>query len=205
MLHHGKVECSGGFLLVAALLFYLDRENLLPWIAAAAALHELGHYVAVRLTGGRVQRLHLSLTGADMKLDPRHPISYGGGLAVLLAGPASNLLLALLCIQLGRGWDTLYVLAGLSLSLGCFNLMPIYPLDGGRALLLILTAFLPPHWAQRVAWGCSMLLVSILLAAGGSLLYQGGDNPTLLCMALWLLSGLLFQRKDNEGKQGGFP
>ena len=35
MLRWGRIEVSGGFLLVAAALYYLDTQNLLPWAAAA--------------------------------------------------------------------------------------------------------------------------------------------------------------------------
>lgn len=52
MLRLGKLECSGGFLLAAALLFYMDPGDLIPLAALAAGFHELGHWTAVRLMGG---------------------------------------------------------------------------------------------------------------------------------------------------------
>lgn len=191
MLRWGSVECSGGFLLVAALLFYLDGENLLPWAVLAAGLHELGHYAAVRALGGRVLLLRLTASGGNMELDRRRPLTYGGELCSILAGPAVNLALALAAAQIGRQWETMYLLAGLSLSLGWFNLLPVYPLDGGRALFLILSGFLPAPLAGKVTKGCSMVLTAVLLAAGGTLLRQGDGNLTLLAMGGWLLLGLV--------------
>lgn len=52
MLRLGKLECSGGFLLAAALFFYMDPGDLIPLAALAAGFHELGHWTAVRLMGG---------------------------------------------------------------------------------------------------------------------------------------------------------
>ena len=77
MLRWRHVEISGGFLLVAALLFYLDTENLLFWAAAACALHELGHGLAIRCLGGRVALLRLTCVGAELKLSARYPMGYG--------------------------------------------------------------------------------------------------------------------------------
>lgn len=191
MLRWGSVECSGGFLLAAALLFYLDGENLLPWAVLAAGLHELGHYAAVRALGGRVLLLRLTASGGNMELDRRRPLTYGGELCSILAGPAVNLVLALAAAQVGRQWETMYLLAGLSLSLGWFNLLPVYPLDGGRALFLILSGFLPAPLAGQVTKGCSMVLTAVLLAAGGTLLRQGDGNLTLLAMGGWPLLGLV--------------
>lgn len=188
MLRLGRVELSGGFLLGAAVLFYLDTENLLLWVALAAGLHELGHYLAARALGGRVVRLRLTVTGGNMELDGGRPLTYGGELCSILAGPAVNLILALAAARLGKWWETGYLLAGLSLSLGWFNLLPIYPLDGGRALLLILSGFLSEPAASRAARCCTLTCTAVLLATGGTLLRHGG-SATLLLMGVWLLAG----------------
>lgn len=187
MLRLGRVELSGGFLLSAALLFYLDTKNLLSWAALAAGLHELGHFAAVRALGGRVARLRLTVTGGDMELDGRRSLTYGGELCAILTGPAANLLLALLAARLGERWESGYLLAGLSLSLGWFNLLPVRPLDGGRALQLILSGLLGESAAIRAVRYSSLACASALLALGGTLLRRGG-GPSLLVMGVWLLA-----------------
>ena len=200
MLRWRRVECSSGFLLLAAGLFYLDGAGVVPWAALAALLHELGHYAAVRLQGGRLRRLRLTAVGAEMILDRRRDLTYAGELGAVLAGPAMNLLLAPAAARLGERWEGLYLLAGLSLTLGWFNLLPVYPRDGGRALMLILSGFLPPAAAERVVWCCSLTLASLVLAAGTVLLRQGG-SPILLAVGAWLLAGL-FQPEGSRRKTG---
>lgn len=197
MLHVGRVEISGGFLLAAAFFFYLDTENLLPWIALAAGLHELGHLFAIRLFGGRVLCLRLTASGGNMELDQRRPLTYGGELGSILAGPAVNLLLSLSAASLGARWEAGYLLSGLSLSLGWFNLLPIEPLDGGRALRLILSGFLPLTLAVQISRGCSLVLTAALLAAGATLMMEKGGNPTLLAMGAWLFAGLVSGRRGQ--------
>lgn len=46
MIRLGRIEMTGGFLLLLAWLNYLDREFLLPMALAACGAHELGHLAA---------------------------------------------------------------------------------------------------------------------------------------------------------------
>lgn len=177
------VTCTPGFLLLGAALVLLDGEGVLPWALMAAAVHELGHYAAVQLQGGAVKGLRLTISGGEMTLDRRRPLTYAGELAAILAGPGVSLVLAWAALRLGEeGW----LLAGLSLCLGGFNLLPVWPLDGGRALLLILSGFLPHDAAATGIRACSLALGAGLLAAGVSLLARGG-GVTLALMGGWLL------------------
>ena len=52
----GRVEVTGGFLLLTAWLNYLDRQGVVPLALLACALHELGHWAALRALGARVRR-----------------------------------------------------------------------------------------------------------------------------------------------------
>lgn len=191
------VKLSPGFLLLAAVLALLDGEGMLIWAALAAAVHELGHYAAVRLQGGSVKALHLTISGGEMMLDRRYPLTYAGELLSILAGPGASLLLALAALRLGNGREESWLLAGLSLCLGWFNLLPVWPLDGGRALLLILAGFLPHDTAVAGVRLCSLALGAGLLAGGISCLARGG-GATLAVMGCWLLLCQFRERKMEK-------
>lgn len=192
-----RVRLSPGFLLLAAVLAVLDGEGVLLWAALAAAVHELGHYAAVRLQGGAVKELRLTVSGGEMALDRRYPLTYAGELLAILAGPGASLLLAMGALRLGNGREEGWLLAGLSLCLGWFNLLPVWPLDGGRALLLILAGFLPHDTAAAGVRLCSLALGTGLLAGGISLLARGG-GATLAIMGCWLLLCQLRERKMEK-------
>ena len=191
------IRVSPGFLLLAAVLAVLDGEGVLPWAALAAVVHELGHYAAVRLQGGAVKGLYLTVSGGEMILDRRHPLTYAGELLSILSGPCASLLLALAALRLGNGREESWLLAGLSLCLGWFNLLPVWPLDGGRALLLILAGFLAHDTAAAGVRLCSLALGAGLLAGGISLLARGG-GATLAIMGCWLLLCQFRERKMEK-------
>ncbi len=177
----GRIEVSGGFLLLIAWLNYLDRQGIVPLALLACVLHELGHYAAIRALGGAVRRLRLTAVGAELELSG--PLSCTRECLAALAGPGVNLLLALLaCRQAGGA-----LFAGLNLALACLNLLPVRGLDGGRALRCALTVLVSGDAAERAGEGLDLLLTVSALALGVWLAGECG-NVTLLLTAAWLLS-----------------
>lgn len=179
-----KITCSTGFLFILAALIYLDGQGIVLRAILAAALHECGHWTTIILLGGRIRTLRLSAVGAEMELDASCPLSYPKEALAAFAGPAVNLLLTALSVQ--AQW---YLFAGLNLSLGLFNLLPVRMLDGGRILSCLLNAFAPER-AQWVVNAVSVLLAGALLGLGWAAWRQWG-NLTLLCVAAWLTVGVL--------------
>ncbi len=119
----GRVEADGGFWLVLGLMVLLFPVRFLVGALLAAAAHELGHMLAIRLTGGRVNRIILHAGGASIETAPMEP---GKETLCALAGPAAGAMTVL-----AWRWFPELALAGLVQT--SFNLLPIYPLDGGRA------------------------------------------------------------------------
>ena len=165
------VRVSGGFWLLAAWFTLVNGWRLLAVILSAALLHELGHLLVLGLLGGRVTGLRVSVFGAELTTDAAR-LSYPGEIAAVLAGPAVNLLCGLALAGL-RAW----VAAGAHLSLCLFNLLPVRPLDGGRALYLLIAALSGPaageRWARRAgaltALSLGGLAVWLVVCTGGSL------------------------------------
>jgi stage IV sporulation protein FB len=171
-------------LFLTAALLYLDGQGLVLQGALVCALHELGHWGAIALLGGRVRALRLTAVGAEMELDSARGLSYPKEVLAALAGPAVNLLLAWLCARGGR-----YVPAGMNLCFGLLNLLPIRPLDGGRALFCALAGRWPTL-AERVLEGSSLALAGGLLGVGLAA-WRSWGNLSLLVTAVWLLAGAL--------------
>lgn len=170
-----KLDIRDSFWLMLAAAIFLDSQCLLPVFLSAAACHEAGHALMVRLCGGRLRRFRLSAAGGMMTYRLRRP-STVCDICIALSGPLAGLLLALAANAAGC-----YTMAGASLLLSLFNLLPIPPLDGGR----VLDALLPSHPARlAVSYFASCLVICAGLYAG---LRQNGWG--LLLVGLFLTLG----------------
>lgn len=124
-----RIDVRPGFAVFVLALAYFDTAGLFFAYFAAAALHEGGHLLALAGLRGQLQRVTLGFGDVQIRTAPLPP---GAEALCALAGPAANLLCAGLFLRI------LPEFAGVSLALGAFNLLPIFPLDGGRLLRLAL-------------------------------------------------------------------
>lgn len=112
------------WLIFAALLILTLPLNWLAASLAAAAVHELCHILSILALGGRIYSFRIYIGGAC--IDARTP-TFGREIFGILAGPLGSLSLLILL----RIWPEI-ALCGM--VQGIFNLLPVYPLDGGRIL-----------------------------------------------------------------------
>ena len=123
-----RIRIRFSFLCFNALLFCLCDGKMIASFYAVCLLHELGHIAALRFTGGELRSVELSCFGIRMTAAPAADVKRGA--AVLLSGPAANLLLYAVLMLTGKCPET----ASLSLAAGLFNLLPLSSLDGGALL-----------------------------------------------------------------------
>ncbi len=172
-----KLQASGGFCLLLLWFAAVNGWRPLLTVLGAAAIHELGHCLALKLLGAKITAFRLTLFGMELQTNSC-AVSYGGELMAVLAGPAANLLAAAILDQWGT--EDVSALIGANVALCVFNLLPVRVLDGGRALLLAI------DWAFGVAVGEQVLRVvgavtALAMAAGlAYLMWQTGGS-------LWLL------------------
>lgn len=116
------------FLLSLVLMVFLLPIQWLSAAMIAALFHECGHFLAVYLMGGTVHDIRLSGSGAMINASGLAPVPE---VVCLLAGPLMGLLPAL-SIRIFPA------LALCSVIQTLYNLLPIYPLDGGRIMRQII-------------------------------------------------------------------
>ena len=145
--------------------------------------HELAHSLTARHYGIRIQRITLFLFGGAAELQ-QEPTNAKSELMMTVAGPLTSLVAALL---FGAIWlfglrlhlQTIEIIAGivalLNLTVGLFNLVPAYPLDGGRifrALIWLKTQDIVS--ATRYASYLSYALSYLLIVLGVLEFFAGG-------------------------------
>lgn len=166
-------------------------------------IHELGHVAAARSFGWRITEMELLPFGGVVKTDEWGAVPSREELIVAVAGPAYNgmmIVFGAICYGFGwwsPEWADFFVTANLWLA--GFNLLPVYPLDGGRILQAFMSYKLP--YRQCILY---TLQVSLTLSVGmviGSLLPLLFGQPLLLnvgVIAVFLLvSNVLLWRQKN--------
>ena len=185
-----RIDVSPGFIWFLALLYWLDTLDLFWLVLAAMLLHELGHIAVILLFGNTVRSIRLGF--ADMEIHTV-PMRYGQELFTALAGPAVNLICFLLCRRQFPDF------AAVSILLGIFNLMPLYPLDGGKVLYDLIAMLFSQTVAETVCQSVSLFLIICLLALSlaGIFYWQAGLWPLLLVLMLFARLAL-----ENRGEMG---
>lgn len=169
-MEESRVEVTPGAALFFPLLYFLDTSGWFAAMLPPVILHELGHWICVRLCGGAVRSLRLDVTGFCMDVTPMSCTR--DEVLCAAAGPLAGLAWIPVALWIGGDWG--YESAAAALVVNIFNLLPALPLDGGKILLsltgcrtlLICTSLLTAYFLLFVAvwlrlWG--FLLPAMLI------------------------------------------
>lgn len=177
----------GVYLLWAALLLVLPLDWLMA-AAMAALAHEISHILWIWLLGGTVYSIRAGVGGAVIHGELN---SRGKEVLCIAAGPAGSLLLA-------AGYHIFPKLALCAAVQGLFNLLPIYPLDGGRLLrILLCSVFRGSKIENYMEAG---LLLCLLILSMGLLFLDGAPVFPVLILQLLILKALLGKKPCKRPK-----
>lgn len=193
--------------LAAAVLFF-----------ASVLIHELSHALVGRLRGVTIGRITLFIFGgmAQMQDEPR---TWGAEFWMAIVGPLTSLALGVLFLvlasllsqpvalapgqaehalaSLGPVATLLYWLGPVNIILGLFNLVPGFPLDGGRVLRAVMWAISgnfrkATRWASRAGQGFAWLLIltglSMIMGLQVPVFGGGFINGLWLAFIGWFLN-----------------
>jgi Zn-dependent protease len=158
-------------------------------VFGCVVLHEFGHALMARRFGIRTRDITLYPIGGVARLE-RMPRAPGAELLIALAGPAVNFAIAAALapvVVLGSGeLGTLALvleqLLLVNLVLGLFNLIPAFPMDGGRVLRALLSG-----WVGRVRATLAAAKVGRILAVVlGAAAFYWAQNPIHLALAAFI-------------------
>ena len=177
-----RVEVRTGFLLFLAIYYFLDPAHTFWPFCIAATLHEGGHILALYNFGIPIRSICLQGNGTVIEAGV---LSYRQEVIVGLAGPLVNILLSIAMLHKAP------VFALVNFALFFYNMLPFYPLDGGRLLRALLHLSLSERQAsctERFAGGICMLTL-VALAVYLTCVLHAGLWPVLLCAFLLLRLG----------------
>jgi Zn-dependent protease len=181
-----------GVLAVAASVYFFGPMYGMALIVSVM-IHEFGHVAAYRVCGHSDARFRLIPLIGGVAISNQLPASHEKDFFITLMGPGiciAPMVLAMALLELDWAYDSqvadfLWIFATVTGAINFFNLLPFWPLDGGRCLSVLCNTF-APGYAHQVTLGMSAAAVVLAIYTqsmgmtffalmGAQHLIRGGD------------------------------
>jgi len=179
-----KIKFHPFFIIYVFVCIYCEWFNGVFYYVVSVVLHEYGHYFVAKILGYESQGIIFNVYGAG--LQSNNIFKSKDEVLISLAGPLVNLILIILTICLWWLFPASYIYSigflRSNLSVMIFNLIPIYPLDGGRILVSSLSNVFNKNKMLKInkmigiATGvvfCALFVVSVFVSVNFNLLIIG--------------------------------
>lgn len=180
------------FLLLGIFLIIFGKGGIFLCYVIFGILHEIAHSLVGKRLGYKLNIITMMPYGASLSGNnsPLKPIDE---IEIALAGPLFNMFMVVLAIFLKHiglnCYEILDMIASVNMSYLIFNLLPVFPLDGGRILLAILSIKLKRKTSMKIVF-----YIGLAITLGCFVLFfislKNGLNYMLGINALFLLIGL---------------
>lgn len=163
-------------------------------LAVSVTLHELGHALSARAFGYRTRDITLSLIGGCASLSSM-PRKAWQEFLVAAAGPMVSFVISGVCwlvlvfIPISNEWLALVLCYSMwmNLMLGAFNLLPGFPMDGGRIFRSLARIFTTRAKATFVAMWVGRVFAVLLGLRGLHSMFAGGNWGFISILIAWMI------------------
>ena len=184
-----------------ALLFYLTKQiELYALLMIFALFHELGHIISGLILGFKLEKINIMPMGLSIsfkvplenynkKIQNSSLLSLKK-IIIALTGPVINIIIAIIFIFNNFNLEEYQRLSIIyaNILLCIFNLLPIYPLDGGRILKQILKIKYGIEYSMKyvnIFENCTVILLTIISSI--AIYYLENIAILFIIVYLWLL------------------
>ena len=150
----------------------------------------MGHLIAAHLLGKHLRGIKIMPTGMNLSLSAA--ASYAEEFLIASAGPFMNAFYAALSFCFPFSLAT--AVRETSLLLAFLNLLPLFPLDGGRMLSAFLSFFFGAEIGEKIAAFFGLLILSFLFILSLYILFYSGVNFMLLLFCAYLFSYIVLKK-----------
>ena len=186
-----KIRFGLSFWIFLAVATLLKHGYFATVYFTAVLLHELAHYAVARARFYHCYEVRVSVFGAVLYGDFRD-VEPHDRIAIALAGPLANAVMCVLCLALWWAFPSTYVFTEVffaaNASMACVNMLPCYPLDGGRVVTGLLEKY--TQKALKIVKASSIVVASVCFGLFVVSLFTGSNWFGVGIFALCLASGL---------------
>lgn len=198
----GKIQ----FILFILIFYFTNQVELYAFFIAFAIIHEISHMIVAILVGKKIERVELLPLGINVsfkilvedynKRIIKGSISNLKNLLVAVAGPFINFAIAIILYNLNilnnnitiNSQINLEIIVYINLLIGFFNLIPIFPLDGGRIMKEILCILFGKRIALEKTNVISNISIIILTILSSAIIYIVKNIAMFfIIIYLWIL------------------
>lgn len=194
------------------IIFLFTRQiEVYATIMFFAIIHELGHLLAGLLLGMKPEKMEIKPYGISISFkilyeDYNKKVKQGNLLElkkiiVALAGPITNVIIILLIWNIEMAIINKLLIIYSNILLILFNLLPIYPLDGGRIFKGILYILFGKRKAEKYTNNMSFACLLLLTLISSILVYYLKNiSIFLIIVCLWIIyikQDLIYRRRNK--------
>lgn len=152
-------------------------------------LHEIGHLIVGLILKMKPEKIEIMPFGLSISFYTNLNDNKIKEIIVALAGPTTSFALTILCNYINFGYITMQEAVYSNLLILLFNLIPLYPLDGGRIIKGILDIKLGVAKGDRIINKISHITMIILTAISSiGVFYYKNFAIFLGCIFLWIIA-----------------
>ena len=177
------IKVYPSFWILCIVLFILGFAKELFAVFFSVTCHELAHIVVAKYFGLKCSKIILTPIGEIAVIENIDTQKFYKKILIVLAGPLSNIFILIFCLLF---FPEQKFLIQSNLVIAIFNLIPIYPLDGGRIIHCLFADQIGILNANKFGAKLSKLLCRILLLLGIIQVVFFPYNISLLCMSIYL-------------------
>ncbi|MBS5737139.1 MAG: hypothetical protein KHW62_03875 [Clostridiales bacterium] len=171
-------------------LFYIfDEGENLVYIFLAATFHESAHIFFYYIFKAKIDSVRILPYGISASFRSTVKLSYKKETVALFAGPCFNLIVAVFCLIINSflfvdGLETFFLY---NAAYFMMNIIPIFPLDGGRILRNLLLQRFSSDFALKISGVSSAFFLALLFVISVWVFTESGGNFSLILISLYLI------------------
>ena len=191
-----NTEIKISFTFFAIYFIFLGYGNGDVFLCAlvSSLLHECVHILFIVVFGGQISLITLNAAGGNIVRMQGTELSLFKEGIISISAPAFNIALGAIILL----FENNNLFAMVNIFLGCFNILPFFSFDGGRALGYFLSSLLSHNIVERIKTLISVVVVVFFAFISVYIFFCHNQNYFLIVMSAFMLVTLILRIKDKK-------